>query len=49
MAHEVATGPRGSGQITILGGISKGDIIVLRGAFAIKSKLTMTAMPDMEH
>ena len=44
----VRTGPRSGGQVTILAGLTKGETVVTRGAFAIKAQIEKGSMPAME-
>jgi cobalt-zinc-cadmium efflux system membrane fusion protein len=44
----VQVGTRANGQTAVIGGLKAGDIVVTRGAFAIKAQLKKSEMPDME-
>ncbi len=44
----VETGPRANGRIAITRGLSGGETIVVRGAFAVKSQFDKSNMPAME-
>jgi len=46
--REVRTGSRSGGQVAITTGLVPGDVVVTRGAFAIKAELAKGSMPAME-
>ena len=46
--REVEVGSRTSGQAAILRGLSAGDVVVTKGAFAVKAQLEKGNMPKME-
>ena len=47
-ARRVEVGSRSSGRVAITSGLSNGDIVVTRGAFAVKGQLKKGSMPEME-
>jgi cobalt-zinc-cadmium efflux system membrane fusion protein len=46
-AREVDVGERVAGQITVLRGLDAGEVIVTRGAFAVKAQIEKASMPEM--
>jgi cobalt-zinc-cadmium efflux system membrane fusion protein len=47
-ARRVETGARSGGRVAITRGLAEGDVVVTRGAFAIKAQLKKGSMPEME-
>jgi cobalt-zinc-cadmium efflux system membrane fusion protein len=47
-AREVEVGSRGAGRVAIVGGLAPRELVVTRGAFAVKAQLKKGSMPDME-
>ncbi|MEP6834467.1 MAG: hypothetical protein ABJB74_13820, partial [Gemmatimonas sp.] len=47
-SREVVVGARSGGRIEVLRGISSSDVIVLKGAFAVKAEMVKGSMPKME-
>ncbi len=47
-ARPVTIGSRSAGKVTVLRGLTAGDVIVTRGAFAVRAEIEKSAMPDME-
>jgi membrane fusion protein, heavy metal efflux system len=47
-AREVETGNRSGGRISILRGVTAGEIVVISGAFAVKAELEKASTPKME-
>jgi multidrug efflux pump subunit AcrA (membrane-fusion protein) len=45
LPKEVEVGTRANGRIAVLRGISKGDVVVTRGAIAIRAQMKKGAMP----
>jgi multidrug efflux pump subunit AcrA (membrane-fusion protein) len=48
MARPVETGSRAGGRITITRGVGVGDLVVVKGAFAVKAAIEKGKMPKME-
>jgi len=48
LRREVEVGSRTGGQAAILRGLSAGDVVVTKGAFAVKAELEKGSMPKME-
>jgi multidrug efflux pump subunit AcrA (membrane-fusion protein) len=48
MARTVEVGARSGGRITITSGVAVGELIVVEGAFAVKSAIEKGSMPEME-
>lgn len=46
--REVDLGPRSSGRVAVLRGLTLDDLIVVDGAFAVKAEFQKAAMPKME-
>ena len=44
----VETGVRTGGQVAVMRGLRAGDVVVIAGAFRVKSQLQNGSMPDME-
>jgi cobalt-zinc-cadmium efflux system membrane fusion protein len=48
VARPVEVGSRARGRVAVIRGLSAGDVVVTRGAFAIKAQLRKGSMPGME-
>lgn len=48
VSREVAVGSRTGGRAAILSGLAAGDVVVTKGAFAVKAALEKGSMPKME-
>jgi cobalt-zinc-cadmium efflux system membrane fusion protein len=48
MARTVGVGGRSAGRVTITSGITSGELIVVEGAFAVKSAIEKGSMAEME-
>jgi len=46
--RKVQLGPRSGGRIAITQGLAAGDLVVTRGALAVKAQIKKGAMPEME-
>jgi membrane fusion protein, heavy metal efflux system len=46
--RSVELGGRGNGRVAVINGLRSGDLVVTRGAFAVKSEFQKGAMPKME-
>jgi membrane fusion protein, heavy metal efflux system len=46
--REVEVGARADGRVAVMRGLSAGDVVVTRGAFAVKAQLKKGSMPEME-
>ena len=48
MGRPVQTGARSAERITIISGITQGEVVVVAGAFAVRAAIEKRAMPKME-
>jgi membrane fusion protein, heavy metal efflux system len=46
--RNVELGSRGNGKVAVITGLRAGDLVVTKGAFAVKAELQKGAMPKME-
>ena len=46
--RNVVLGSRGDGKVAVVNGLRSGDVVVTRGAFAVKAEFSKGAMPKME-
>jgi cobalt-zinc-cadmium efflux system membrane fusion protein len=46
--REVEVGSRTGGRAAILGGLAAGEVVVTKGAFAVKAEFEKGTMPKME-
>jgi len=47
MAHDVELGSRSGGRVAVVRGLAEGDLIVTRGALAVKAQIKKGSMPEM--
>lgn len=47
-AREVGAGSRSGGRIAVVRGLAPGELVVTHGAFAVKSQLKKSSMPEMD-
>jgi multidrug efflux pump subunit AcrA (membrane-fusion protein) len=45
IARKVEIGARGGGSVTVIHGLSTGDLVVTRGALTVKAQLKKGSMP----
>jgi len=48
VAREVEVGARTAGTVSVIRGLAPGELVVVRGAFAIKAEMQKSSMPGME-